>query len=199
MRAGVARHHAPVAQALRVRHRDVVLADRVDHHRAHVQHPAAGEGARRSRAIGSCAWRNALERNAQLKPGDEAAVVRVLDREPAAASARGSRRRASAVKNAGNAPSAISVGHDDGVDRAAAPPRGDHADRRSRGRTRAGTRRRRGRSSTGSVRPIDLRDRRRVVRRRDAEVEVRRAGAGRRRSRARSTPCRRRAAPGRSG
>ena len=42
--AGVTRHHAPVAQALRLRHRDVVLADRVDHHGAHVQHPAAGEG-----------------------------------------------------------------------------------------------------------------------------------------------------------
>ena len=39
----VPRHHAAVAQPLRVRHRHVVLADRVDHHRAHVQHPAAGE------------------------------------------------------------------------------------------------------------------------------------------------------------
>ena len=40
---GVARHHAPVAQALGVGHRHVVLLDRVDHDRAHVEHPAAGE------------------------------------------------------------------------------------------------------------------------------------------------------------
>jgi len=36
----VAGHQAPVAQARGLRHRDVVLADRVDHHRAHVQYPA---------------------------------------------------------------------------------------------------------------------------------------------------------------
>ena len=42
--AGIARHDAPVAQPLRVRHGDVVLADRVDHDRAHVQDPAARIG-----------------------------------------------------------------------------------------------------------------------------------------------------------
>src|SRR3954464_13013282 len=78
---GVARHHAAVGQALCVRHRHVVLADRVDHHRPHVEHPAArvGDEDHEDRQL-RMAERAGEEPPAE--PGREAGVVCVLDREP---------------------------------------------------------------------------------------------------------------------
>ena len=70
-----------------MRHRHVVLADRVDHHRPHVQHPAARERGEHDEHRELGMPERAREERA-VEPRGEIVVIGVLDREPVSFSPR---------------------------------------------------------------------------------------------------------------
>ena len=151
-----------------MRDRNVVLGDRVDHHRAHVQHPAA-RVRERDHEHGQLA---VLHGTRDERPGEarrEAVVVGVLDREPAELEPEevdGEERREERRER--------SERHerrdDEVVGEPASPPRRDHADpgaEQEREQERHADERDRVRQGP----PHHLGHLRRIVRGRDAEVE----------------------------
>ena len=144
----VPRHDPAVAQPFGVRHRHVVLADRVDHHRAHVQHPAA-----RVRGDDDEDRKLGVPKRAgeelPVEARGQGGVIGVLDREPAGLQPQEVEPE-EGREECGERAHGHEARDEDAVDEPAAAPGGDQPDCRADARTRGRRRRRRGRSSTGA-------------------------------------------------